>query len=68
VNVIEVPITTASLLGEDKVGAEGGEVVSSPNNEQANPEIGNIHKQNTMIILEFFIFYDIPGQLPFRIA
>jgi len=61
VKVIEEPCTTASLLGEDKIGAEGGEVggvvVSSPNNEQASPAIGNIHKQNTMIILEYFIFY-----------
>ena len=65
-NVIEVPCTTASLLGEDKIGAEGGEKGGvdvgvgsppNPNSEQANPEASNIHKQNTMIILEFFIFY-----------
>ena len=60
-NVIEEPCTTASLSGEDNIGAEGGEVdgvvISSPNNEQASPAIGNIHKQNTMIILEYFIFY-----------
>ena len=65
-NVIEVPCTTASLLGEDKIGAEGGEKGGvdvgvgsppNPNSEQANPEASNIHKQNTMIILELFIFY-----------
>ena len=55
--VIEVPFTTAPLLGETKVGAEGREGVSSTDDEQANPETSNIHKQNTMIILEFFIFY-----------
>ena len=59
--VIEVPFTTESLLGENKVGAEGREGVSSTDDEQANPETSNIHKQNTMIILEFFIFY-----LPFN--
>jgi hypothetical protein len=61
VKVIEVPFTTASLLGENKVGAEGREGVSSTDDEQANPETSNMHKQNAMIILEFVIFY-----LPFN--
>jgi len=61
VKVIEVPFTIAPLLGEIKFGAEGSEVVSSPDDEQASPEPTNIHKQNTAIILEFFIFY-----LPFN--
>ncbi len=33
VKVIEVPFTTASLLGENKVGAEGREGVSSTDDE-----------------------------------
>ena len=55
--VIEVPFTTASLLGENKVGAEGREGVFSTDDEQANPEKSNRHTSTTMIILEFFIFY-----------
>ena len=55
--VTEVPFTMAPLLGENKVGAEGREGVSPPDVEQANPEISNIHMQNAVIILEFFIFY-----------
>jgi hypothetical protein len=56
VKVIDVPSTIEPLLGEAKVGAEGREGVSSPD-EQASPDTKNIYKQNTMIILEFFIFY-----------
>ena len=55
--VTVVPFTIAPLLGEDKMGAEGREGVSPPDDEQANPEISNIHKQNAMVILEFIILY-----------
>ena len=51
--VIEVPFTIAPLLGVDKVGAEGIEIVGSVS--QANPEASNIHKSNTMVILGNFI-------------
>jgi hypothetical protein len=62
--VIDVPDTVAALLGDTKAGAtnaEGGIGVgegagSLPANEQANPEISNMHKSNTMVILGNFIF------------
>ena len=47
----------APLLGEDKIGAEGREGVSPPDDEQANPKISNMHMKNAMIIFELFILY-----------
>ena len=55
-----MPSTVAPLLGEAKVGTAGTLLgsgsVSPPNSEQANPETSIMHKSNTIVILECFIF------------
>ena len=57
--VTEVPYTVAPSLGEDKVGAEGIDVVSvSPSHSwQADPDTSNIPRSNTMVVLEIFTVY-----------